>query len=562
MVADEVPDWQSKVKANFRVAARGNARLGNNKTKTGCITCRRRRVKCDEAAPSCQRCAVAGRNCEGYGTGTSQVTTPASITRIVHSPSSAPVIGEDGHMLQYFQTWAAQRIVGEMDVDFWSRTIMQLCHTERWALQGALAISSLYRHSSAQPLDGRRTDQASQGIKHYTQSLASAREQLGSGRLTPIMALTSCIMFICFETLRDRVDEAVALFLQGLRMLENLPSDTAAQTAVLRIRDMFTRLLLLVATFGWPRVKEVRLRVENSEAVISFATLSDARSALFTATAQLRADPAILLAEKWQDGAISLGWLTTQLDELHEIGDAAEYNHVTTRQQHYVAKLNHWHAVFQSSLLLSRTSESYHLMQLHCYIFKIWLNLLLQHRQSAFDAHFSDFLTALHHATCYVEAKAHDQVPMTFELGAIPMLFAIAFRCRVPSIRRRALAVLRRAPRRECTYDAELSRALAERIVAFEEEGLGLPDPALFQEGSESSAELDDVVIGEERRVHMVWSVKDHTGRSSLRVSRFCPDSAGRWRLIEEQLRVTGILEGVEVERGLYPFYPVRKPVK
>ncbi|GAB7355277.1 hypothetical protein MBLNU459_g5820t2 [Dothideomycetes sp. NU459] len=32
----------------------------------GCTTCRRRKVKCDEARPSCKRCAQSGRNCEGY----------------------------------------------------------------------------------------------------------------------------------------------------------------------------------------------------------------------------------------------------------------------------------------------------------------------------------------------------------------------------------------------------------------------------------------------------------------------------------------------------------------
>nr|OQO31391.1 hypothetical protein B0A51_02181 [Rachicladosporium sp. CCFEE 5018] len=557
MVAEEVSDWQSKVKANLRIAARGNARLGNKKTRTGCVTCRRRRVKCDEALPSCLRCNDARRTCEGYDTDPSQATTPSSATSILQSLGSAPVTGEDGHTLQYFQTWAAQRIVGEMDVDFWSRTIMQLCHTERWALKGALAISALYRQSSEPLLNECHHVQA---MKHYTQFLASARKQLESRHLTPVLALTSCIMFICFETLRNRADEAVALFLQGLRMLEDLPFDIAAQTTVLCIRDMFTRLLLLVATFGWPRVKEVRLRVEDSDPIKSFSTMSDARSALFAATAQLRADPAILHAEKWRDGAISLGRLTMQPDDLHTIGDTAEYHGVVAQQQHYITKLDHWHAVFLSSPLLSHTSESYHLMQLHYYIFKIWLDLLLQHLQSAFDDHISDFSAALHHATSYVDAKESDHTPLTFELGAIPMLFAIAFRCRVPSIRRRALAVLRRAPRRECTYDAELSRSLAERIVALEEAGLGLPDAGVYEEGEEFPAEFDEVAIGEGRRVHMVWTVNDHTGRSSLRVSRYCPDSAGRWRLVEEQLRVTGILEGVEVERGLYPFYPVRRP--
>jgi len=36
------------------------------RVKTGCITCRRRRVKCDERKPVCQRCEGANISCDGY----------------------------------------------------------------------------------------------------------------------------------------------------------------------------------------------------------------------------------------------------------------------------------------------------------------------------------------------------------------------------------------------------------------------------------------------------------------------------------------------------------------
>jgi len=36
------------------------------KSNIGCHTCRRRRVKCDEARPACQRCLKGNFECEGY----------------------------------------------------------------------------------------------------------------------------------------------------------------------------------------------------------------------------------------------------------------------------------------------------------------------------------------------------------------------------------------------------------------------------------------------------------------------------------------------------------------
>ncbi|KAE8413553.1 hypothetical protein BDV36DRAFT_268138 [Aspergillus pseudocaelatus] len=32
----------------------------------GCITCKARRVKCDETRPSCQQCSLQGTTCGGY----------------------------------------------------------------------------------------------------------------------------------------------------------------------------------------------------------------------------------------------------------------------------------------------------------------------------------------------------------------------------------------------------------------------------------------------------------------------------------------------------------------
>lgn len=44
----------------------GRAKKPHNKVKTGCMTCRKRRIKCDEAKPACLQCTESLRKCEGY----------------------------------------------------------------------------------------------------------------------------------------------------------------------------------------------------------------------------------------------------------------------------------------------------------------------------------------------------------------------------------------------------------------------------------------------------------------------------------------------------------------
>lgn len=43
-----------------------NAKLSRKRTKTGCLTCRKRRIKCGEERPTCRNCHKSKRHCEGY----------------------------------------------------------------------------------------------------------------------------------------------------------------------------------------------------------------------------------------------------------------------------------------------------------------------------------------------------------------------------------------------------------------------------------------------------------------------------------------------------------------
>ncbi|RPA90896.1 hypothetical protein L873DRAFT_1716214, partial [Choiromyces venosus 120613-1] len=42
------------------------AKASRKRTKTGCLTCRKRRIKCGEERPTCANCIKSKRGCEGY----------------------------------------------------------------------------------------------------------------------------------------------------------------------------------------------------------------------------------------------------------------------------------------------------------------------------------------------------------------------------------------------------------------------------------------------------------------------------------------------------------------
>ncbi|KAF2639768.1 hypothetical protein P280DRAFT_47831 [Massarina eburnea CBS 473.64] len=57
------------------------------RTKTGCLTCRKRRIKCDEAHPVCRNCQKSKRDCLGYDPIFKQQPGP---TQIQPAPNSTP----------------------------------------------------------------------------------------------------------------------------------------------------------------------------------------------------------------------------------------------------------------------------------------------------------------------------------------------------------------------------------------------------------------------------------------------------------------------------------------
>ncbi|KAJ5281952.1 maltose acetyltransferase [Penicillium angulare] len=69
-------------------------RVFSNRTKTGCMTCRRRKKKCDEQHPSCNNCLRGGFLCEGYSSRSTwqKPTTPKAPVPL-QSKEGYPEIG-------------------------------------------------------------------------------------------------------------------------------------------------------------------------------------------------------------------------------------------------------------------------------------------------------------------------------------------------------------------------------------------------------------------------------------------------------------------------------------
>jgi hypothetical protein len=100
-------------------------RRGTSHSKSGCESCRRRQLKCDEQKPQCLRCMRDGATCERDSLNLyrpSQQSAPDSLGITTYSPPfCVPGTPGERKALHYLSTYGASDIGGWLGADFWNR---------------------------------------------------------------------------------------------------------------------------------------------------------------------------------------------------------------------------------------------------------------------------------------------------------------------------------------------------------------------------------------------------------------------------------------------------------
>ncbi|KAF4634012.1 hypothetical protein G7Y89_g4104 [Cudoniella acicularis] len=119
------------------------SRKGVLKSRTGCLTCRIRRLKCDETKPSCKRCTDTQRICD-FLNSTNELpwiskklpvkTLVPSQTLLLrpkpaHSPSG-PFAPDEVTHFEFFGDLCTKSILRHFDDTLWNETILQMAHSE------------------------------------------------------------------------------------------------------------------------------------------------------------------------------------------------------------------------------------------------------------------------------------------------------------------------------------------------------------------------------------------------------------------------------------------------
>ncbi|KAF6824442.1 hypothetical protein CPLU01_10873 [Colletotrichum plurivorum] len=221
------------------------------KVKTGCITCKRRHIKCDETRPFCLKCTKSPRGpgvCEGYGptarTKSGHGGNNAAPRRIIakgtwrkpqdslHAllePGYESVFFKDPEERGYFDFWRV--LVGNIYLfpsDSMARVLPQLARREPAIKHAALAMAAMAR-SLVPTLKQRSRRELYRGaggphyefaLKHYGRAIRLVRSQEPSSE-NMLWAIICSVLFVTFECLHGDRNAALSHVNHAYRMMEH-----------------------------------------------------------------------------------------------------------------------------------------------------------------------------------------------------------------------------------------------------------------------------------------------------------------------------------------------------
>ncbi|KAM0446169.1 hypothetical protein ACHAQK_001085 [Fusarium lateritium] len=439
-----------------------SGRKGSKKVRTGCITCKIRKVKCDEAKPYCLRCIKTGRQCDGYRPSPNSSPEPMSLSPVpgFESPHEA-------RAFDHYRLRTAKVLSGAIDSSFWGGVVLKMSTTEPAVRHAMLAISSLHeavesRYRSVHEIDTRFA------FREYSNAITSLRNW-GERNEPSVVPLLVCVLFICIEFLIDRDMAAQMHICQGRHILSTLGDGRSPAMEMIKhsLVPIYTRLSLSSFLFG-SRPAPIPTHLRGwVEVPVVFTTIEDARYALY-----------LVLDEALQFSANARAVI------FNPNADPQGIRNLQNEQQRLLSQLSRWYAAFTVLTSMSAQSSSLenllNVLRIYHQSTFIWVSASLDTYETMFDhytANFANIISLASSVIGSVPANAKLE-PFSFETEIIPPVYWTAVKCRHPLLRRAALKLLTRDQmrnRRENLWHARETAVIAARSIEIEEADLDVP---------------------------------------------------------------------------------------
>ncbi|KAJ5756377.1 hypothetical protein N7533_005920 [Penicillium manginii] len=364
-----------------------------------------------------------------------------------------------------------------MSIDFWTTVVPQICRSEPAVWDAMIAISALFEHPD-QCLDftylrncHKRSEPLNkvqqEALSWYSRSISSISSQISGRGADPYIALISCILFICIETIQGRVEEALQLYRQGVSLILDLRVQIShgmvSTSKITLLEDTIVPLFL--------RLCAVSLSISGVQPCELYTVAKIDMPAVFSSVDSAR----LVIANIYTAAQLFEHEATKHAGAVGR--DAAISQEMLDQQQSLKDRLHNWYRAYMAicqnlhaRAAMSITVEPMLLMY-HAALF-IFVSECLARHEKVYDNHLAGFTTIVEQASLALASTTGPngaQPPFTFEMGVGMPLFLTVMKCRDPILRRRALDLLRQAPPMQGFFKCTPVAHLSENFMNLEE---------------------------------------------------------------------------------------------
>ncbi|KAK3395296.1 hypothetical protein B0H63DRAFT_66588 [Podospora didyma] len=475
------------------------------RTKSGCITCRIRRVKCDETKPDCKRCIEGKRKCDGYTPdGPAATLSRRELAVVVRS---LPTIGPAARVLagpqtphnsvcwDFFRLRTAPTAGAFFPTGFWTTRLLQVAHTEPAVWSAVLALGALHRRwelgaGGPEYHDDRVAQFSKQAALCYGEALSKGKSITDPETLLVLSLALAAAANLKGEWAHSRVHIA-----SGQNILRNM-GKKCTMPRLNSTREAFLRLDLQAMTLSesctpYPFSSQgAGGPLDWPEGIMGGPVIPPNH---INSSSSLKATTGGI--DSLAKGILHLLHLLRRALRVWGASVEMSLEQLATHEADMLADLVAWEgdmaaymSTGQHAAMIAKSPDSRAAL-LSLKLYHACTRLLFKANPAAGPASLWDDCLAHFERLVAISAALIPLTPtstpgpvatfMSLEPGLVIPLYFVVSQCRHPAVRRTAARLLRRTHRQEGVWTSNGAAAVGEAIIKAEEEGLGLPRVAL-----------------------------------------------------------------------------------
>ncbi|CAJ2507554.1 Uu.00g087400.m01.CDS01 [Anthostomella pinea] len=477
------------------------------KARTGCTTCKNRRVKCDERKPHCARCEKSGNQCAGYEDPNDRrkdtVVVPAlpckraaaatapSILRPrplqmrrmreaearpidLMLASFTPSYMEKAHV-PYFDRFRYQ-ILGDISVwcgsDYWKHHVLGEFMHDRCLQYAAVAMAAMLEavehtpETMGGPLAMSRHRKAA--LYSYTKAISLMRERLLEGLTarSAHLCLTVTFMFAGIEILQGNVGEADQILASGLMILDDALGKRGSDGRPVLEMD--------------GQLSQVKLAFDRMNIAWGLCPFFQGHKDVYTTMTPVQQfelpsteTPLVSKQGFWNSFQKDVGLFMLNVRCGVVVGED-QMPDVLAQRAKYLAQLSQWLPLLEQTLEMEGSSAKSGVlwtMMAYSLTAKIFMRCFLDRSDLSYDRHLDDFKEIVRICQNFVPEKQHSHLRFTLDIDLFPIISFTVTKCRDHKTRQLALKVFAETTYRQAFWNNQgLFKALR-TLVDLEHKG-------------------------------------------------------------------------------------------